>query len=29
MNPAMAIEHFKNQYEPVRNSREGQGKPKD
>jgi hypothetical protein len=23
MNPAMAIEHFKNQYEPVKNSREG------
>ena len=23
MNPAMAIEHFKNQYEPVKDSREG------
>jgi hypothetical protein len=25
MNPAMAIEHFKNQYEPVKNSREANG----
>ena len=23
MNPTMAIEHFKNQYEPVQNSRDG------
>jgi len=29
MNPAMAIEHFKNQYEPVPNSRDGQSKKTD
>jgi hypothetical protein len=28
MNPAMAIEHFKNQYEPVNNSRDGQSEPR-
>jgi len=27
MNPTMAIEHFKNQYEPVRNSRDGHSQP--
>src|SRR5439155_26492993 len=26
MNPAMAIEHFKNQYEPVNNGRDGESK---
>jgi hypothetical protein len=29
MNPAMAIEHFKNQYEAVPNSRDGQSKKPD
>jgi hypothetical protein len=27
MNPAMAIEHFKNQYEPLLNSRDGHHQP--
>ena len=27
MNPVMAIEHFKNQYEPVKNSRDGDSQP--